>query len=178
LEYSSAAGAGLESRRPTKLGFVTTSVYQLGNEWNQARERLGLLEDTFDVGTIRHLGDLGGSEGWHCLEVGEGGGSIAAWLCRRVGTTGRVLATDLDTRFLDDLEFPHLEVRRHDILAEDLPQAAFELVHTRALLCHLPQREQALSRMVAAVRPRGWILVEEPDLCQPRHGARFGNRRG
>jgi hypothetical protein len=34
--------------------------------------------------------------GWRCLEVGSGGGSIAAWLCDRVGPDGSVLATDLD----------------------------------------------------------------------------------
>lgn len=39
----------------------------------------------------------------------------------------------------------------------------FDLVHARALLCHLPEREQALDRMLGAVRPGGWILVEEPD---------------
>jgi SAM-dependent methyltransferase len=47
--------------------------------------------------------------------------------------------------------------------SRDLPEATFDLVHTRALLCHLPERERALDRIVSALRPGGWALVEEPD---------------
>jgi tRNA A58 N-methylase Trm61 len=56
------------------------------------------------------LESLGVADGWRCLEVGAGGGSIAEWLCRRVGRKGAVLATDLDTRFLYALDFPNLEI--------------------------------------------------------------------
>src|SRR6516162_11866108 len=102
------------------VGDAMTDVYTLDNAWTQARERLGQLEAVHDPGSIRHLERLGVTEGWHCLEVGAGGGSIAAWLCDKVGPTGHVLATDLDTRFLDRLEYSHLEVRRHDIGADAL----------------------------------------------------------
>ena len=37
------------------------------------------------------------------------------------------------------VEEPNLEVRRHDITVEDLPEGQFDLVHTRWLLHHLPQ---------------------------------------
>jgi ubiquinone/menaquinone biosynthesis C-methylase UbiE len=50
-------------------------------------------------GTIRRMGNIGVTDGWICLEVGAGAGSIARWLARRVGPTGSVVATDLDTRF-------------------------------------------------------------------------------
>jgi trans-aconitate methyltransferase len=56
-----------------------------------------------------------------------------------------------------------VEVRRHDIETEALPEAEFDLVHTRLELHHLTQRDQALRRMVAALRPGGWIVVEESD---------------
>lgn len=83
---------------PTE-GLVTKSGYLLGNEWELARQRLGLLEDAFDVNSMRYLNDLGVSDGWQCLEVGAGGGSIVGWLCRQVGPGGRVVATDLDNAF-------------------------------------------------------------------------------
>jgi hypothetical protein len=83
---------------------VTSNTYLLPNAWHQARERLALLERVLDPGTTRHLDELGVAAGWECLEFGAGGGSIAAWLCARVGSTGRVVATDLDTRFLEALE--------------------------------------------------------------------------
>jgi SAM-dependent methyltransferase len=140
------------------------SEYSADNDWVHARERLALLEAGTDVGTIRHLEALGVTEAWRCLEVGGGGGSITEWLCRRVGSSGRVVATDINTRFLDGLDFANLEVRTHNIVADDVESGAFDLVHTRSVLFHLSQRQRALERMVSALRPGGVLLVEEPDF--------------
>jgi SAM-dependent methyltransferase len=151
------------------------SQYLADNAWARARERLAALEASRDPGTIRHLERLGVARAWHCLEVGGGGGSITEWLCRKVGPMGHVVATDLDPRFLEAIEAPNLEVRRHNILSDDLEAGAFDLVHTRAVLQHLAERDQALGRMVAALKPGGWLLVEESDfrtsLPDPRTGA-------
>ena len=101
--------------------------------------------------------------GWRCLEVGAGGGSIARWLAQRVGPRGHVLATDVDTRFLEALAGPNLVVRRHDVTADPLPAATFDLAHARLVLGHLPEREAALAHLVEAMKPGGWLLVEELD---------------
>jgi SAM-dependent methyltransferase len=138
--------------------------YYYDNAWAQARERLAALERLHDPGTIRHLESLGVAAGWHCLEVGGGGGSIAAWLSEYVGPSGRVLATDLDTRFLEALDFDNLEVRVHNIAEEELEEGAFDLVHARAVLMHIPQRQVALKRMVSALKPGGLLVVEEGDF--------------
>jgi hypothetical protein len=46
-------------------------------------------------------------------------GSAATWFAARVtGTGGEVLATDIDIRFLDQLEQPGLTVRRHDVVTD------------------------------------------------------------
>jgi SAM-dependent methyltransferase len=73
------------------------------------------------------------------------------------------LATDIDPRFLKTLKHPNIEVRRHNIATDPLPEAAFDLVHTRLVLLHIPQREEALERMIAALKPGGWLVVEEYD---------------
>ena len=137
--------------------------YTLDNAWQQARERLSRLESMADSGTIRHLEAIGVKEGWRCLEIGGGGGSIAAWLCGRTGVAGEVVAIDLDTRFLEVLDYPNLTVRRQNCVTEPLDTGAFDLVHARALLVHLAERERVLDSMVAALREGGWLLVEEPD---------------
>jgi SAM-dependent methyltransferase len=139
--------------------------YVLDNGWRQARERLAALEAAYDPATRGYLDDLGVGPGWRCLEVGAGGGSIAAWLAERVGPRGHVLATDLDPRFLAPLAAPTLEIRRHDLAAEDLPAGRFDLVHARLLLMHLPDPARALARLAAALRPGGWLLVEEQDFA-------------
>jgi SAM-dependent methyltransferase len=139
------------------------SGYAFDNAWKQARERLALLEAVLDPGTIRRLSAMGVGTAWHCLEVGGGGGSIAEWLCQRVGASGRVMAIDIDTRFLDALDHPNLTVRQHDIVTTPLPEATFDLVHIRAVLTHIVGRKQAIDHMVAALKPGGWLLAEEPD---------------
>jgi SAM-dependent methyltransferase len=137
--------------------------YPLSNEWKGARERLSLLEAMWDPWTIGNLGKVGVKESWHCLEIAAGGGSIAEWLCRQVGDSGHVVATDLEPRFLEAINLPNLEVWRHDILREPLPDGAFDLVHARAVLGFLPKPADTIGKMAAALKPGGWLLLEAGD---------------
>lgn len=141
-------------------------TYLLDNGWQLARDRLTRLEAVFDPGTFRVLSGIGVAPGWYCLEVGAGAGSVAYWLASRVGLTGSVVATDIDPRHISPqaVEFPNLEVRRHDIVRDPLPTGVFELVHARLVLEHLPEREYALRRMVEAVAPGGWVVIEAIDF--------------
>ncbi len=145
--------------------------YPFDQAWDQERTRLTALEQGLDPGTIRHLEALGVGPGWRCWEVGAGGGSIAAWLCQRVGDDGHVLATDLETTFLKRLSYANLAVRRHDVAADDLPEGGpFDLVHARWVLEWIPDRRRALARMVSALKPGGWLLVEASDFATLFHG--------
>jgi SAM-dependent methyltransferase len=142
--------------------------------------RLRTLEAIFDAGTIAELEARGVGGGWRCLEVGAGGGSIALWLADRVAPEGSVLATDLDTTVLAGLSHPGLEVRVHDLLDDELPAGAFDLVHARMLLAWLPDPRAALARLIDALEPGGWLLVEELDFASavpdPRMGPELAER--
>ena len=140
------------------------STYIFDHALEREHERLVKLEEWLDPGTIRHLDEIGVGEGWRCLEVAAGAGSITRHLAGRVGASGSVIATDLDTKFLDDIELPNVSVRRHDILTDAVEDDSFDLVHTRLLLMHLPAREEALKRLVAAAKPGGWIYVEDMEM--------------
>lgn len=144
-------------------GDDASARYVLDNAAEEASARFAALPRLYDPGTIRHLEQLGVAAGWRCLEVGGGGGTIAAWLCDRVGPTGHVLATDVNTRFLDRLRHPNLEVRRHNVASDPLPDGAFDLVHLRLVLMHLPQRDHVLERLANVLLPGGWLLAEEFD---------------
>ena len=139
--------------------------YLLANESAEAPKRFAALAELFDSGTVRVLNQCGVSSGWKCLEVGGGGGSIARWLAERVGPTGHVLVTDIDTRYLEPLKQAGIEVRRHNIVNDPPLEMAFYLVYCRMVLMHLPQREQALERMISALKPGGWLVVEEYDTA-------------
>ena len=105
------------------------------------KERPGAFERERDAATIRYLDEIGVSSGWRCLEVGGGAGTIAEWLCQRVGTAGHVVATDLDTGLLEAIASPNIEVRRHDIVNDDLEIDCYDLVHARYVLLHLREWE-------------------------------------
>ena len=150
--------------------------YLLDNRAPEAEGRFDSLGALFNPGTFRHMEELGISTGWSCWEVGVGGPSIPRWLSERVGPSGRVLATDIDVRWAQASVAGNVEVRRHDVVADDPPSESFDLVHERLVLIHLPQRERALDRMISSLRPGGWVLVEDfdsvlqPFACPDEHG--------
>jgi SAM-dependent methyltransferase len=135
--------------------------YLLDNRQAQAGQRFGALSALFDPATFRHLSWVGLQTGWQVWEVGAGGPVVACWLAEQVAPDGHVLATDIDTRWLEGAQ--PFEVRRHDVAADPPPRGPFDLVHARLLLVHVPQREAALRSMVSVLRPGGWLVVEEAD---------------
>lgn len=152
-----------ETRVP---GAATGAPYLLDNAATEAPSRLAALTAAFDAHTRRHLLARGVRPGWHCLEVGAGNGSIAEWLAGQVGPGGRVVATDLDPRHLAPVAEragPWLEVVRHDLTCDPLPEGAFDLVHLRLVLVHLEDRAAILARLVRALKPGGWLVDEEFD---------------
>jgi SAM-dependent methyltransferase len=140
------------------------ATYAWDNAWVEARRRLDLLEQCWDPQSHARLRDAGVGAGWSCLEVGGGGGSIVRWLCDEVGPDGSVVTVDIDTRFLDVIGAPNLEVIQADVVTDGLPEGSFDLIHTRAVLLHIPARDRLLPELVARLRPGGTIVLEEPDL--------------
>jgi SAM-dependent methyltransferase len=141
--------------------------YVFDQAWQQERERLAGLETLFDAASRRYLAGLGVGPGWRCLEAGCGAGSLAVWLADQVGPTGHVLATDRDTRFLTEHGRANLEVRRHDLVTDPLEADSFDLAHARAVIEHVPERGRALANLVAALRPGGWLVIEDVDFAGP-----------
>jgi SAM-dependent methyltransferase len=153
----------METKTHATAPDAAVSPYLLDNAGREAPARFAALAEMFDQGTIHHFEERGVAPGWRCWEVGGGGGSIATWLARRVGLNGRVLVTDIDPRFLETLREPSLEVRRHNIVTDPLPEEAFDLIHARLVLVHLPQWQKVLQRLISALKPGGWLLDEEFD---------------
>ncbi len=146
--------------------------YALSNAWQQARQRLALLEAELDPATQRQMLELGVGPGWHCAEVGAGGGSIAHWLCHTVGQTGRVLAIDIDPSLVAIDAPPGLEILAQDLTRDALPDGQFDLVHARWLVHHLPDIDDAIGRLINALKPGGVLLLEEPDFYPVHAGQR------
>jgi SAM-dependent methyltransferase len=156
--------------------------YLLDNQQTEAGQRFDALATLFDPVTFGHLETVGIAAGWRCWEVGAGGPTVPGWLAERVGPTGRVLATDIDTSWMP--EGAPFEVARHDVGLDPAPAGPFDLVHARLVLVHVPQRAAALAAMVGALRPGGWLVIEDADpalqplLCPDESGPaqRLANR--
>jgi SAM-dependent methyltransferase len=137
-------------------------TYVLDNAAEQTGQRFASLEACYDPVTTRQLQAIGVADGWSSLEVGAGNGSIARRLAELAAPDGHVVATDIDPRWID-AGHSNIELRRHDVAADELERDTFDLAHTRLVLSHLPDRDRALRRMIESLKPGGWLLIEDFD---------------
>ena len=143
---------------------MSSGGYLLDNREAAAGARFTAFTALFDPSTFRHIDSLGIATGWRCWEVGAGGTSVVRFLGERVGADGFVLATDIDISWASAVAaIDGVSVRRHDVAKDPVPEGGFDLVHARLVLVHVEDRAAALANMVAAVRPGGWIFVEDAD---------------
>lgn len=133
----------------------------LGDQFTGQLERLRTLECAFDPLSQKVFDKLVLPAGSTLLDLGAGAGSLASWLTKRYPDAS-VTATDIDTRFLTDI--PDIKVIAHNAATDDFPAASFDVVHARALLCHLIEREDILTRAITWVRPGGWLVIEDVSL--------------
>ena len=124
------------------------------------RVRLGMLATARDPKTFGVLEGIGVTPGMQVLELGAGAGTVSAWLAERVGDEGRVLSTDIDLQFHADMP-ANVEVQRHDVETDPLPADHFDLIHARAVLQHVPSREDVITKLVDALKPGGWLVLED-----------------
>jgi 2-polyprenyl-3-methyl-5-hydroxy-6-metoxy-1,4-benzoquinol methylase len=137
-----------------------TYVFETAN--TVERDRLAAHATLWDPFTFRQLDHTGISDGWCCLEIGAGTGSVASWMVDRVGPNGHVVATDIETRWLSTAT--NLEVRHHNIVEDPVDRSGYDLIHARLVLEHLPQRRAVLAKLIDGLRPGGWLVVEDYDL--------------
>lgn len=136
--------------------------YLLDNRLDGAGTRLAAIARLFDPVSFLHLGATGVGAGWRCWEVGAGGPTVSAWLARTVGRIGSVVATDLDlSRFGDPPEGVTALV--HDVASDPPPGGPFDLIHARLVLVHLPSRTEVAASLARALRPGGWLVLEDAD---------------
>src|SRR5438477_4420279 len=174
-------GPRLKARRlEIELGYRLAAARREAAE----DERLTLLEQLYDPVSRRRRALV--EQGWRCLEVGAGRGSMAVWLAEQVGPAGQVVVTDIDTRYLQRLDLPNLEVLQHNILDDSLEvlgPGSFDLVCSRLTLFHLVGRQEvAIRQMTECLRPGGWLIDEDADWgtaapIDPTHSLYGGYQR-
>lgn len=132
------------------------------------RDRLQLIEGYHDPFTRRRLRQTGLAPKWNCVEVGPGAGSIMRWMARKVGPQGQVTAVELNPRFIAGTTLPNVTLIHGDISRALLPADSFHLAHGRFTFIHTPRYKAALKNIFQALRPGGWLVLEEPDFSVAR----------
>ena len=125
-------------------------------------EEIGPVQDEQDPLTIERIRSFGLRPGNRCLDLGAGQGSVALAIAELVGASA---VTAVDRRpggALLELGTRGAHVMAADVTSWDPGSGRFDLVHARALLTHLPDRERMLTRMVSWLAPGGWLLVTDP----------------
>jgi len=140
-----------------------TQTYVFTNHGPHGAEQHRCLAASYDSITTERLASTGVTDGWHCLEVGAGRGSVARWLAQRVAPTGSVLAADIEPDSI--ASHPNLTAVKHDIAHDPLPAARFDLIVARMVLQHLPQRNESVRKFVDALKPGGWLQIDEVDTA-------------
>ena len=133
--------------------------YSFDNDDVEAVDRHHYLSEMLDGVTLNRLAGLGDLTGKRFLEFGAGGGSVARWMADQAGPSGRVLATDINPLHLRP--YPGMEVLRHDLVTEPVPEGPWDVIHGRLVLLHIPQREEILRRLGDALAPGGVLMLEE-----------------
>jgi SAM-dependent methyltransferase len=144
---------------------TSSGEYLLDNRAGDAGQRFAALSALFDPVTFRHVTALGIAPGWRCWEVGAGGPSVPSWLADRIAPDGHVVATDIEPSGITAPDGARIEVRRHDVAHDEPPEDGFDLVHARLVLVHVPDRDEAIRRMAASLRPGGHLLIEDFDVA-------------
>lgn len=143
---------------------MTFDEYRTPDDGVRSEEqRLAALSSTLDPRTFRVIDRIGVTEGSICLEAGAGSGTVSRGLAERVGSAGRVWSIDKDLRFHPEMP-PNVEVRELDLARDELPDGHFDFVHTRAVLQHIPERDDVFCRLAATTRPGGSLFVEDSDI--------------
>ncbi len=140
-------------------------------------ERLKVLARSRWDDTAALLNLVGVRPGWRCLDVGCGGGDVSLEIARIVGENGSVVGMDIDAVKLELARNQALEsgLRTIEFRVVDVNQwsepLSYDLVYCRFLLQHLSQPLDLVSRMWAAVRSGGALVVEDTDFdglhCEP-----------
>ncbi len=133
-----------------------------------------LRDDVYRRPLATALDRLGVARGWRVVDVGAGQGDVAVALAEVVGHEGRVYAVDSDPLARDETASAaaaHSQVVTITQTAEDLllPEAV-DLAFCRFLLLHVVDPCAVVARMAAAVRPGGWIVLQEPITSAGRVG--------
>ena len=153
------------------------ALYALGSDQAE-RDRLRRQTEELRGHSATLLARVRIRPGSSVIDLGCGPSGILDLLSESVGHRGHVVGVELNPvsvalaiEFAGTHGLANVQVIQHDARRTGLPDASFDLVHTRTLLINVPDPAAVLAEMHRLVRPGGWVAVMEPDsavsMCHP-----------
>lgn len=136
-------------------------------------------EDQRDsVGEAQKVMDLAEIEpGMTVADIGAGNGYYTVRLAERVGSSGRVLAQDIDQQVLDRLarrveryRLDNVSIRRGEYADPRLPADSFDRIFMVHMYHEIEQPYEFLWHMWPALRKDGQIVIVDRDRPTDQHG--------
>lgn len=144
-----------------------TDDYVLGTH-DQELARLGLQHRVWRSRALDAWTRAGFTAGQTLLDVGCGPGYAALDLAEIAGAGGRVVAVDRSARFLDALRgaalrngLTNITARQVDLDAGALPVSGADGAWVRWVFAFLNRPRDLVTRIAAALRPGGKLVVHE-----------------
>ncbi|KAI0313783.1 S-adenosyl-L-methionine-dependent methyltransferase [Amylostereum chailletii] len=146
------------------------AVYVLSAEPEAEADRL----DGWHQGIRRYIGDkltmapLKNPK--RILELGVGSG---AWVIEAANTypEAEVVAVDISPGPGRPLPSNATYVQRNILDPMPWPEASFDVIHCRFILCHVsPEPARCAPRIIALLKPGGWLLVDDADCRSAYEG--------
>ncbi|MDG4803700.1 methyltransferase domain-containing protein [Micromonospora sp. WMMD980] len=128
------------------------------------------LRELLDPTITHQINQLDLNPGSRVLEIGAGTGHVTALLARAVGPLGRVVAVDDDTTYLKPSAVVDVYGRDVAVNPDAVPGDAesIDLVVARWPHHRLVDPAALIDRMLARLRPGGWLVLADVTDTRPR----------
>lgn len=141
--------------------------YLLGTDLAES-QRLGLQHILWAGSALELWERCGFTRGRNILDLGCGPGWTTIDLARLVGPTGRVIAIDISSRYIEHLRRRRDELGLHQIDARvasahdfDIPDGTLDGVYSRWVFSFLSDPAEAVRRVARALHPGGVFAVQD-----------------
>jgi ubiquinone/menaquinone biosynthesis C-methylase UbiE len=152
---------------------MTAQPYLLDN--STEHNRLSLQVRVWEPHAREMLDLIRVQPGWHCADIGCGALGILEPLAQRVGSSGRVIGTEIHEsfveaarRFVSERGLSNVEIIHDDAYASRVGDASLDFAHVRFVFAPCGRERQLLSELIRIVKPGGIIAIQEPDAARWR----------
>jgi len=153
-----------------------TAVQQVGDDYvlptgEKDAARLDVIHQVYGPVSVRGLEAAGMDAVRRAADIGCGTGTVSRWLAERIGAGANVDSIDISEDQLNvaraiqpaagAAKITYSVASAYD---PGLPEAAYDVVFVRLVLCHLKKPDEAVAAMAGLLKPGGRLVIVDMDM--------------